>query len=576
MDTLNLSYVRQVILQFAPQTGKSQVPLNFLVHIILQDPGPVMYIMPDEKVTKRTARRTLLPMFRNSPKIAELLSPYSADTTTLSIKFIHGMDVMMAWSTSAAEMASESVRYMIRDETDKFPDFTGKEADPRSLSDQRTNAYPHTSKTIDLSTPTDETGYIGRAMETEADEVRHYWAVCPICHEAQIMVFAQFNWPQSVRDPREIIRNRLATYQCKACGMLWDDYRRDLAVRAGFWKAEVSVERPVSVGFYLPSWYSPFMPLAKVVAAHLRGLEDPGKKYVFITQHAAEVYRETITPQEEDKVLEHRTALPPLIVPTWAVALTAGIDAQKFGFWFVVRAWGEDLTSALIQYGFLASFDDVQTLAFNTAYRIQDSENTMEIWRAAIDTGGGESESEDWTRTEEIYMWLRENGRGRVFGTKGSSHTQLQRVRTTLIDKLPRSNIVIPGGLELRLIDSDAFKGLVHWRLERGRELDAKGNVVGVKEESQRFFLHADTGEDYAKQILAEELRRDKKGKKRWVKIRKDNHYLDCECLAAAAADSTWMPSLTLLAAYLKKQREAGPTDLPPKKKQETKESRRW
>ncbi|MDZ4241250.1 MAG: phage terminase large subunit family protein, partial [Candidatus Omnitrophota bacterium] len=205
MDTLNLPWVRQVILQFAPQTGKTQVPINFLAYAILQDPGPCMYVMPDEKLTKRTARRSLLPMFRNSPRIAELMSPVAADTTHMSVHFIHGMDVMMAWATSAAEMASESVRYLIRDETDKFPDFTGKEADPRALSDQRTNAYPDTCKIIDLSTPTDETGHIGRAMETEADEVRHYWAVCPICKEAQVMVFAQFNWPASVRDPREII-----------------------------------------------------------------------------------------------------------------------------------------------------------------------------------------------------------------------------------------------------------------------------------------------------------------------------------------------------------------------------------
>lgn len=560
MDTLNLPWVRHIILQWAPQTAKTQVPLNFLVYAILQDPGPCMYIMPNEKVTKRTARRRILPMFRNSPAIAALMSTAVSDTTQMAIHFINGMDVMMAWATSAAEMASEPVKYLIRDEIDKFLEFTGKEADPRSLSDQRTNTYPDTCKIIDLSTPTDETGEIGKAMETEADEVRDYLAVCPICKDPQIMVWDQFNWPASVRDPREIIRKRLATYQCRACGMLWDDYQRNVAVRAGFWQARTAVERPTAVGFHLPSWYSPFTTLSKVVAAHLRGLEDPGKKYVFITQHAAEVYRETITPKEEDKILQHRTDLPALVVPKEAVALTAGIDAQKFGFWFVVRAWAEDLTSWLIQYGFLANFDDVKTLIFDTAYRVHNSTDTMEIWRAAIDTGGGASASDDWTRTEEIYMWLRENGQGRVFGTKGSSHAQLQRVRSTLIDKLPRSNIVIPGGLELRLIDSDAFKGLVHWRLERGRELDERGKVTGVKEESQRFFLHADTGEDYAKQLLAEELRRDKKGKKQWVKIRKDNHFLDCECLAAAAADGSWMPSLTMLAAYLKSQNPAQQT----------------
>lgn len=558
MDTLNLPWVRQIILQFAPQTGKTQVAFNFLCYCIDQDPGPAMYIMPDEKVTKRIARRRIIPMFRSTPRIAELMSLRSDDTTTLAVQFINGMDFMMAWATSAAELSSESVQYLIRDEIDKFPNFSGKEADPRSLSDMRTNAYPYTKKILDMSTPTDESGLIGKAMDTEADEIRKRLAVCPICGDEQIMEFEQFNWPQSVRDPREIVRKRLASYQCRACGVLWDDYKRNLAVRAGRWQAELPVERPQCVGFYLPSWYSPFVSLSSVVAAHLRGLDDPGKKMVFVTQHEAKVWKETITIQEEDVILEHRTNIPPLMIPKEAVALTAGIDVQKHGFWFIVRAWAEDLTSWLIQYGFLASFEDVKTLIFQTTYQIEGSQNTMEIWRAAMDTGGGESESEDWTRTEEIYMWLRENGQGRVFGTKGSSRAQLQRVRTTVIDKLPRSNVVIPGGLELRLLDTDAFKGLLHWRLERGWELDAKGNRVAPKEESQRFFLHADTEKDYATQILAEQLCRDKKGRKFWKKVRRANHLLDAECLAAACADSSWLPSLRMLAAYLK-QRQGAP-----------------
>jgi len=565
MDTLNLPWVRQIILQFAPQTGKTQVAFNFLLYCIDQDPGPAMYIMPDEKVTKRIIRRRILPTFRGTPRIAELMSPHAADTTTLAVQFINGMDLMMAWATSAAEMASESVRYLIRDETDKFPDFSGKEADPRSLSDMRTNAYPDTKKIIDISTPTDETSLIGKALETEADEIRHYFAVCPICKAPQRMVFNQFTWPESCRDPRELVRKRLAHYQCVACGMLWDDYRRNLAVRAGFWQADDPVERPVVVGFQLPSWYSPFISLSSVVAAYLRGKEDPAKKYVFITQHEAEVYRETITTKEEDKILEHRTALPPLIVLPEAITLTCGIDCQKLSFWFVVRAWAEDLTSWLIQYGSLANWDDVSNLVFNTAYRVHDSDKTMGIWRTAIDTGGGETDSDDWSRTEEIYQWLRNQPPigwdsiskkpvYKVYGCKGASHTQLQTVRVTTIDKFPSSQKAIPGGLELRLLNVNALKALIHYRLERGRELDAKGNVTGVKEESQRFFLHAATGEDYARQLLAEELRRDKKGKKTWVRVRKANHLLDAECLAAACADGSWMPSLQMMAKHLKTQ----------------------
>ena len=146
--------------------------------------------------------------------------------------------------------------------------------------------------------------------------------------------------------------------------------------------------------------------------------------------------------------------------------------------------------------------------------------------------------------------------RGKVFGTKGASRPQLQRIRPTIIDKLPRSNMVIPGGLQLRMIDTAAFKELIHSRLERGMEaiLNARGTPIGEKPQSQRFYLHADTGQDYASQLLAEELWKDRRGKKYWKRVRTANHLLDAECLAAACADSSWLPSLKMLAAWTKSQ----------------------
>jgi phage terminase large subunit GpA-like protein len=402
METICEPGVRRIILQFAPQTGKTQVAFNFLCHMIDQAPGPMMYVMPDEKVMKRIMRRRIIPMFRGTPRIAALMGQGVSDTTALSVTFTNGMDFMVAWATSAAELSSESVRYLIRDEIDKWPSFAGKEADPLALSEIRTNAYPHTKKIIDLSTPSDESGYIGRAVADEADEIRRYHAVCPVCREPQIMRFGQFAWPKNCHDPREIVRHHLAQYQCAACGMLWTDGMRNEAVAAGYWRADFPVERPQVVAFHLPSYYSPFVSLSAIVAAYLRGLEDVGKLMIFVTQHKAQVWKESVLPKKESAILERRTALPGGIVPAGAVALTCGIDVQKDGFWFVVRAWAEDLTSWLVQYGYLANFADVETLLWRTQYPIEGEGGTMGIWRAAMDTGGGQTEDDVWTRTEYI------------------------------------------------------------------------------------------------------------------------------------------------------------------------------
>ena len=63
------------------------------------------------------------------------------------------------------------------------------------------------------------------------------------------------------------------------------------------------------------------------------------------------------------------------------------------------------------------------------------------------------------------------------------------------------------------------------------------------------MWLHARTGEGYARQILEEEKRKDRRGKISGVRVRKDNHLLDCEVYAAAAVE--WAPSLVYIVGQM-------------------------
>jgi phage terminase large subunit GpA-like protein len=547
MDAWNLPWVQKIFLCFAPQTGKTQIAINCMGYAADQDPGPAMYVMPDEKTVKRISRRQIIPSLKASPRTADLLSKKADDVSTLSINFINGMDIMMAWATSPAVMASESVRYLFFDEPGKYPEFTGKEADPFSLGEVRTNAYPFTKKILYFSTPAYDGDAFARLMDEDVELMYHFEVPCHVCGAFQKMEFPNIHWPKgSQADPKTVVRKKTARYACTRCGMDWDDVDRDRAVKNGKWVPEQEINRPVSVGYHLPSWYSPFISLSNVAADFLRGLQDPGKMIAFDTQHKAVPHKPVIATTNESELLKHRTEIPPGIVPKEAVALTCGIDMQKSNFYFVVRAWASDLTSWLIQYGTLSNWEDVERLVFDTRYPVKDSQETKGIFRAALDTGGGMDADGDWYRTEEAYEWLRDNSRGVIFGIKGGSRSQFQKVTVKIMDKLPRSNKPIPGGLELRLLDTQQLKDLLHFRLTR-KEADPK---KGRKAEQQRFYLHSETDVQYAKQFLAEEKRRNKKTKKvRWEPIRgRPNHLFDCEVYAAACADSSWTPSIRYLA----------------------------
>lgn len=551
MDTIGLPWVRKIILCWAPQTGKTSVALNHLLYTIDVDPGPAFYILPDEKLSKRVCKRTIIPTIRQTPRVAALLSPRAEDVSRLHVGFTNGADLMVGWASSASQLASESIRYLYCDELGKWPEFSGKEADPLSLAEVRATVYGLSSKEIYFSTPNVSGDSFDKLMQNDPDETRRYHARCPFCGQMQLMDLSRIHW-QGKKDHREVLRLKLGRYACEKCGFDWDDFARNRAVLDGEWRAENPVDRPGCVLFGpLESWYSPMVSLSRPAAAFLKSKEDRSKLMAFTTQHQAQPWREAVSTKGEADILRHKITLPPGIAPEWAVALTAGIDVQQRGFWFVVRAWGPDLSSHLVLYGHLSSFDEVESLVFDTTFPIEGSGESLAIWRAAIDTGGFKGLNDDeLTRTEEIYEFCRAKGKGVIFACKGASRPQFARVMPPRpLDVMPHSKKLIRGGLELRLIDVNEFKKTFHWRLtRRASHTDEAGRQIPG--ESQRITLHAETGIDYAQQILAEELRRTRGGKVEWVQIRRDNHLLDCENLAAACADNGWQPCLQLMARH--------------------------
>ena len=582
MNCWTVPSIREIYLCFAPQVVKTQIAFNCLGYSIDQDPGSAMYVMPDEKTTKRIARRRILPMIKASQRLASLLSPRFDDTTTLSIRFVNGMDLMMAWATSVAEISSEDVRYFIGDEVSKWPGYSGiaekKEAHPWYLGKIRTNTYPHTKKILALSTPGAAPCLITELIHYEADEVRRYQVPCLVCGHEQIMEDEDIIVLKKERDPRVVVRKKLARYVCKKCGIFWDDYMRDQSVLRGkwisgmfnddeSWQPAEPILRPISVAFHLPAWYSIFESLSDVAAARIRGEDDPKKRMVYVTQKRAEEYKEIVTTKKEENILaEHKTTLPAGIVPEKAIALVATFDSHTWGYRFIVYACIEDalgFTLQKIQHGHLGSLVDVETLVYHVRYPIENSTKTMGIWHAAIDTGGNKPgpnlNEQEKTMTDEIYEWLRKQPRGTIYGVKGASHKQQHRVKVTVIDKLPHSNKPILGGLELRILDVDQFKVLFHWRLTRGtKTVKNPDGTEHIEFETQRILFDADTDNEFVRELLAEELRITRTRRQEWVRIRSANHYLDCTVYALALVDGEWQPSLKLLSKRVKEM-ESGP-----------------
>jgi len=562
MDASFFPSVRTIIICKAPQVGVTEAVLNCVGYAIDRDPGPVLLIYPDELTSNENMEDRVLPMIKRSPRLRTYLTGLEDDNSHKKISLQH-MPIYTAWARSAARLGNKPIRFAVFDETDKYPDTAGKrETDPISLGEARTITYRHNRKIWKISTPTVEPGNIWTALNSEAQVIFDYYVTCPACGSEQRMTFSQIKWAHQdepgadgkchSEDPETIQAEKLAWYECPHCRAKWNDYDRDMAVRLGKWRARTKDSgpdakedagtplaeylrrhHPVKIGFHLPSWLSPFVSLSEIAAAFLRGLTDMNKFKDFHNKHLAEPWKLTVISKNAEQVLAARCDVKTQIAPEAAIVLTCGVDVQKYGFWFVVRAWAGDLTNWLVHYGFLATWEEVETLIYEAHYPVGDTGRHLKIFRALVDTGGGEK-YEDMTMTEETYFWLVKNrGRGGValWGSKGSSRALPGMMALGNSIMSTPNGKKLQGALRILSIDTDKAKDQYHYRLQLASNDDTR-SLPGAA------FLHADTGQDYVSQILAEEKKRDDKGREEWVNVHhRPNHLLDAEVLAAACVE---------------------------------------
>ncbi len=160
MDAAAFPSVRDLDICKAPQAGVSEASHNFVGYSIDRDPGPVLYIYPDEKTAQENSKDRILPMITSSVRLKSYLTGAQDDAAMLRIGLTH-MPIYMAWSRSASRLGNKPIKIAISDEIDKYIDPPRREAKALDLIDKRLITYKKLkkSKHWKISTPTWEIGH---------------------------------------------------------------------------------------------------------------------------------------------------------------------------------------------------------------------------------------------------------------------------------------------------------------------------------------------------------------------------------------------------------------------------------
>lgn len=561
--------VRELDLMCSTQVGKTLTMLIALGYAIDQDPGDTLYVMPTENTAKETSKERIQPMLFEVACIKARMIDSTRDRKLTRYMFDR-MNVYFGWANSPASLASRPCRKSFFDEVGKFPQYAGGEANPVKLANERSKTFWNRFS-FRASSPTKGRDEI--VKNWEKGDRRTYRVPCPHCGEYQALVWSQVKWDHDLPNPEAIRRKSAAWYECAHCHEKIRDGHKPKMLARGVWcpeegrvvTAKTEAELPQEcvtkwkfgnegagnegagtegvgvecVGvvdapetdhhsYHLWSAYSPFVKFADIAAEWLDSYKDPEDLMNFVNGWLGEPFEERTQDVKIEFVETLRAPYRLGTCPSSVILITAGVDVQKDHCWWMVRGWGPNKESWLIDYG--AERID------GTLPPGQVSDRDIEKLRGWLETiryPGANGELmpialacwDSAYRTEMVYAATRKSGHV-MKPVKGANRRIPQGYEVTVLDRTSGGKRL--GTFGLYHLDTEHYKDSVHALRSQQPPL---------------WHLPEDVDATYLLHVSSEHkvIVRDTKGRPReqWaVKPEQpDNHLWDCEVYARAALD---------------------------------------
>jgi phage terminase large subunit GpA-like protein len=261
-----LSPYQKIVVVKGVQIGATTGILeNAIAYNIGSDPKPVLYISADKELVKMGMQikiERMLDSCNLRDKIFSQTGGKSRKTgdTTYQKEYPGGFLVAIG-AQSPGKLRSMSFPIILFDELDGMPDQLGREGDPVSLAENRTNAYAEKRKILYISTPLVEQSSKIWPLYLRGDQ-RKFFVKCKHCGEMQDLEWhgvtedgKTYGITFSITEDFEPDYDTVA-YKCKYCGGLWKNHDKAIFMPNGEWRPTSTSKEPGLVSYHVSALYS--------------------------------------------------------------------------------------------------------------------------------------------------------------------------------------------------------------------------------------------------------------------------------------------------------------------------------
>lgn len=549
---------KRVVLCISGQSGKSEALLDIIGQRMDTSPVPTLYVGPTQQFIRE----------QWEPRIEDLIKSTSlsrkagwGQRSTKSKKTISGVSLRLAHAGSSSQLKSDPFGLALTDEADELMANVKGAGDPIGLIDVRGDTYADFVHAI-VSTPSRGVADVVKDEESGLEfwdtpdtatmestiwsiwqsGTRHHWAwPCPHCGEYFVPRFRCLAWDKPKDDEgRELpsdsmLAQKTAHLICPTNGcVITDDYKADMNAKGVFVAPgqKISPDGEVvgqpkdswTLSFWVSGLASPFVSWGDRAARYIEAVRSGKQESVQAVINGG--FGELYAPgggevPEWGEIRALAQAYSKNEIPGGVQVLIASVDVQKSRLVYVVRGWGHRGTSWLVDFGELYGDTAEDAVWDDLADLLTSDIGGMPIRFMMIDAGYRPGKP-SIVPVHRVHAFARRFP-SRVRACRGSSNAMRKPILTNKID------ITIKGrefkkGLTFSTLDTDYFKSWVHER------------VRWPSDQPGAWYLPEDVTDDYCMQIVSEARVKTPAGKVQWVQRSRENHFLDCESMQAAAA----------------------------------------
>ncbi len=509
------------------QLGFSEVGNNWVGFLIHHSPAPILVVQPTVELAKRFSKQRIDPMISASKVLRSCVmdSKTPGSGNTMLQKDFPGGTLVLTGANSAVGLRSMPACYLFLDEAETYEGDIGGEGDPVALAQARSDTYGFRAKQYLPSTPK-VSGESRIEAEFLAGDQRRYFIPCPHCGYKQWLKPERFKWDRM--NPSDV------HYVCEANNCKIEEYHKTKFLAEGEWVPTAIPETPNHRSYQISSFYAPlgWLSWEKIAREWMRSARrGPEAMKTFVNTRLGETWKEAGEAPDLDKLLERREELPRRVVPSRALALTAGVDSQHDRLECYVWAWAPGPERWLI-HRFIIELPPTNPEAWRELDRKMEEKYPREdggymyVDRACVDTGN--------QMTASIYRGLMEIRNPRLIPIKGTDVLDSNMpVSSGKYVSVKANGKVHKRGLKLRIVAVDTFKLELYRMLMQPRGED--------EDKFPETWVHWPQWADRetTEQLLAEKRVKEKTrgggAKFKWVPHRERNEALDCAIYARAA-----------------------------------------